>query len=64
MAYYKEQHLRDNIEGIKLAFIISKEKVYVLSNEERTILRKYSGFGGIKAVPKGICFACSSKNKS
>lgn len=50
MAYNKEQHLRDNIEAIKLAFIVSKRKEPALSDEERTVLGRYSGFGGIKAV--------------
>lgn len=50
MGYNKEQHLRDNIEAIKLAFIVSKRKELALTDGERSVLRRYSGFGGIKAV--------------
>lgn len=48
MAYNKEQHLKDNIEAIKVV-LNSKEGKH-LTEEELTILNKYSGFGGIKAI--------------
>lgn len=42
MGYNKELHLRDNIEAIKLAFIVSKRKEPALTDGERTVLRVYS----------------------
>ena len=49
MAYNKRAHLRDNIDAIKTAFQVEKEN-RTASPEEKTVLEKYSGFGGIKAV--------------
>lgn len=49
MAFNKRAHLRDNIDAIKTAFQLEKEQ-RTATPEERTILEKYSGFGGIKAV--------------
>lgn len=49
MAFNKRVHLRDNIDAIKTAFLLEKEQ-RTATPEERTILEKYSGFGGIKAV--------------
>jgi N12 class adenine-specific DNA methylase len=49
MAYNKRAHLRDNIDAIKTAFQLEKEN-RTATLEERAILEKYSGFGGIKAI--------------
>ena len=49
MAFNKRAHLRDNIDAIKTAFLLEREN-RTATKEERTILEKYSGFGGIKAV--------------
>lgn len=49
MAYNKKAHLRDNIEAICIAFALDKEKRQA-TNDEKTKLAAYSGFGGIKAV--------------
>ncbi len=49
MAFSKRAHLRDNIDAIKTAFQLEKEN-RTASPEEKTVLEKYSGFGGIKAV--------------
>ncbi|HCY42378.1 MAG TPA: DNA methylase [Prolixibacteraceae bacterium] len=49
MAYNKRAHLRNNIHAIKTAFQLEKEN-RTTTPEERTILEKYSGFGGIKAI--------------
>lgn len=47
MGYNKLQALRDNIAAIKVAYdIVSKQRQR--TDEEVEILRKYSGFGGIK----------------
>jgi len=49
MAFNKRVHLRDNIDAIQTAFQLEKEQ-RTATPEERAILEKYSGFGGIKAV--------------
>ncbi|WP_291129421.1 N-6 DNA methylase [Dysgonomonas sp. UBA7698] len=49
MAYSKKAHLRDNIEAIRIAFALDKEKRQA-TDEEKRKLAAYSGFGGIKAV--------------
>lgn len=49
MAFNKRVHLRDNIDAIKTAFLLEKEQ-RTATPEERAILEKYAGFGGIKAV--------------
>lgn len=53
MSYNKLQKLSDNIEAIRLAFEIEKGKI--LTDADKTQLRKYSGFGGLKFVlyPEG-----------
>ena len=49
MAYNKKAHLRDNIETIRIAFALDKEKRQA-TDDEKIKLAAYSGFGGIKAV--------------
>ncbi|MFR9557567.1 MAG: N-6 DNA methylase [Rikenellaceae bacterium] len=49
MAYNKREHLEDNIKAIEIAFRVQKEKRSA-TEEEILALRKYSGFGGLKAV--------------
>lgn len=49
MSYNKKAHLRDNTDAIKLALKLDKEKTQA-PPEQREILAKYSGFGGIKAI--------------
>ncbi|MFR0678850.1 N-6 DNA methylase [Dysgonomonas mossii] len=49
MAYNKKAHLRDNIEAIRIAFALDKEKRQATDTEKEK-LAAYSGFGGIKAV--------------
>ncbi len=49
MAYNKREHLEDNINAIEIAFKVSKENRKA-TDQELAILRKYSGFGGIKAI--------------
>jgi len=49
MAYSKKQHLQDNIAAIRLALTIDKEKRRA-TESEREILKKYSGFGGLKVI--------------
>ncbi len=49
MAYNKKAHLKDNIEAIKQAFTLEREG-RTATPEEQSVLRAYSGFGGIKAV--------------
>ena len=49
MAYNKREHLEDNINAIEIAFKLSRERRSA-TTEELATLKKYSGFGGIKAI--------------
>lgn len=49
MAFNRKQRLRDNIEAIRTAFILEREQ-RTATAEERAILRKYCGFGGLKCI--------------
>jgi hypothetical protein len=49
MSYNKKTHLRQNVDAIKLALKLDKEK-RPATPQEREILSAYSGFGGIKAI--------------
>ena len=49
MSYNKKTHLRQNVDAIKLALKLDKEKRQA-TQEEKEILSAYSGFGGIKAI--------------
>lgn len=49
MAYSKKQHLQDNITAIKIALLLDKEKRKA-SDQEQTILKNYTGFGGLKCI--------------
>ena len=50
MAYNRLQTMRDNIEAIRLAFRLGVAGRTAQSAEEREILRKYAGFGGLKCI--------------
>lgn len=50
MGYNRQQTMRDNIEAIRLAFRLGAEKRTAQTAEEREILGKYSGFGGLKCI--------------
>ena len=47
--FNKKAHLQTNIEAIKIAFFLDREKRKPTENE-RDILQKYCGFGGIKCI--------------
>ena len=49
MAFNRKQKLRDNIEAIRTAFVLDREQ-RAATAEERAILRKYCGFGGLKCI--------------
>ena len=49
MAYNKSQKLQDNIAAIKLVLQLSKEG-RTANDDERAVLRRYSGFGGLKFI--------------
>ncbi|MDR2145870.1 MAG: N-6 DNA methylase [Tannerella sp.] len=51
MAYNKKAHLFANMEAIRTAFTLDREKRRA-TEEERNKLKQYSGFGGIKCVLK------------
>lgn len=48
MSYNSQQKLRDNIEAISIA--LEFKPGMVLTKEQAGILKKYTGFGGLKAV--------------
>ena len=50
MAYNRLKVMRDNIEAIRLALRLGVEGRSAQSAEEREILRKYAGFGGLKCI--------------
>ncbi len=50
MAYNKLQTMLDNIEAIRLAFRLGVAGRSAQNAEEREILRKYVGFGGLKCI--------------
>lgn len=49
MSYNKKAHLRANIDAIKIAFALDKEK-RPITEAEQDVLMQYSGFGGLKCV--------------
>lgn len=49
MAYNKLQTMRDNINAIRCAFMLDVEK-RAPDAIEREVLRRYSGFGGLKCI--------------
>jgi hypothetical protein len=49
MAYNKRQHLLNNTQAIRTLFRLEKENRQP-SGEEMEVLRKFSGFGGLKCV--------------
>ena len=49
MAFNRKQKLRDNIEAIRTAFILDREH-RTATTEERAILQRYCGFGGLKCI--------------
>lgn len=49
MAFDKKRHLQQNIDAIRLAFSLSKEG-RIASSEEKLMLKKFSGFGGLKFI--------------
>lgn len=49
MGFNKRQHLRQNIEALRIAFKLEKENRQA-TEEERFLMMQYSGFGGLKFV--------------
>ncbi len=49
MAFNRKQKLRDNIGAIRTAFTLDR-KQRTATEEERMILQKYCGFGGLKCI--------------
>jgi len=49
MSYQKKQVLKDNLEGLKTAYQILEEK-RAASHEEKGILLKFKGWGGLKEL--------------
>jgi hypothetical protein len=49
MSYNKRAHLQTNIEAIRIAFTLDREKRRATESEQ-AVLRQYSGFGGLKCI--------------
>jgi len=49
MAFSKREHLKQNIEALRIAFTLEKEKRQATETERQQLLQ-YSGFGGLKFV--------------
>ena len=49
MAFNRKAKLRDNIEAIRTVFTLDKEQ-RTPTPEERAVLEKYCGFGGLKCI--------------
>lgn len=49
MAFNKREHLKQNIEAIRIVFQLEKERRHATA-AERELLIQYSGFGGLKFV--------------
>lgn len=49
MSYNKSQALTNNINAIRTAFLLKSEN-RIPSREEKAILEKYTGFGGLKCI--------------
>ncbi|MYY43982.1 N-6 DNA methylase [Elizabethkingia anophelis] len=49
MGFSKRGHLRENIDALRIAFTLEKEK-RPASTGERLLLGQYSGFGGLKFI--------------
>ena len=50
MSYNCLKVMRDNIEAIRMAFRLGVEKRNAQTAEEREVLGRYSGFGGLKCI--------------
>lgn len=49
MGFSKKNHLQQNIDALRLAFELEKDKRNP-NSEDRDLLRQYSGFGGLKFI--------------
>ena len=49
MGFSKKQHLQQNIDALRIAFTLEKEKRHATVGE-RLLMMQYSGFGGLKFV--------------
>src|SRR5690606_541973 len=49
MGFSKKQHLLQNLEALRIAFTLEREKRQATA-EERLSMMRYSGFGGLKFV--------------
>ena len=49
MGFSKKQHLQQNIDALRIAFTLEKEKRQATVGE-RLLMMRYSGFGGLKFV--------------
>ncbi|STZ27232.1 hypothetical protein [Myroides odoratus] len=49
MGFNKRQHLQQNIDALRIAFTLEKEKRQATVGE-RLLMMQYSGFGGLKFV--------------
>ena len=50
MSFNRLQTMRDNIEAVRMAFSLGVKRRGAQTAEERAVLRKYAGFGGLKCI--------------
>ena len=50
MSFNRLQTMRDNIEAIRMAFSLGVKGRGAQTADERAVLRKYAGFGGLKCI--------------
>ncbi|MEA1849667.1 N-6 DNA methylase [Chryseobacterium sp. MHB01] len=61
MGFSKRQHLQQNIDALRIAFILEKEKRQATVGE-RLLMMQYSGFGGLKFVLNPVEYAVDINN--
>ena len=49
MAFNRKEKLRGNIEAIRTAFALDRER-RAATEEERAVISRYCGFGGLKCI--------------
>lgn len=49
MAFNRKQKMRDNIEAVRTAFTLDRER-RTPTERERALLERYCGFGGLKCI--------------
>ncbi|MDM1555406.1 N-6 DNA methylase [Chryseobacterium indologenes] len=61
MGFSKRQHLLHNIEALRIAFTLEKEQRQATA-EERLLMMRYSGFGGLKFILNPVAYEIDINN--